>query len=56
VTLFALGGRADHWGHTNLLLLDQEGRVQGAYSFAEALARVYPGTLAQEPGTLPPTR
>jgi hypothetical protein len=56
VALFALGGRPDHWGHTNLLFVDQAGRVQGAYPFAEALARVYPGTLAQETGTPAPTR
>lgn len=56
VALFALAGRTDHWGHTNLLLVDQTGRVQGAYPFAEALARVYPGTLAQETGTPAPAR
>lgn len=52
VALFALGGRPDHWGHTNLLLLDPGGRVLGAYPFAEALARVYPGSLAR--GTVTP--
>jgi hypothetical protein len=56
VALFALAGRPDHWGHTNLLLVDPAGRVQGAYPFAEALARVYPGTLAQESATPAPAR
>jgi hypothetical protein len=46
VALFALAGRPDIWGHTNLLLVDRDGRIQGAYPFAEALARVYPGTPA----------
>jgi hypothetical protein len=56
VALFALAGRPDHWGHTNLLLVDMVGRVQGAYGFADALAQVYPGTLAQGTGTPAPTR
>ncbi|HZO32144.1 MAG TPA: hypothetical protein VFH48_39820, partial [Chloroflexota bacterium] len=56
VALFALAGRPDHWGHTNLLLVDLLGQVQGAYPFAESLARVYPGTLAQETGTPQPAR
>ena len=47
VALFALGGRPDIWGHTNLLLLDPGGHIQGAYGFAEALARVFPGTVAR---------
>ena len=56
VALFALAGRPDHWGHTNLLLVDLLGQVQGAYSFAESLAQVYPGTLARETGTPQPGR
>ena len=56
VALFALAGRPDHWGHTNLLLVDLVGQVQGAYAFAESLAQVYPGTLAQETGTPRPAR
>ena len=56
VALFALAGRPDHWGHTNLLLVDLLGQIQGAYPFAESLARVYPGTLAQETGTPQPAR
>jgi hypothetical protein len=38
------------------LLVDILGQVQGAYPFAESLARVYPGTLAQESGTPTPAR
>ncbi len=56
VALFALAGRPDLWGHTNLLLVDMLGRVQGAYPFAEALARVYPGTLAQGSPSPDPAR
>ncbi|MFN8523309.1 MAG: hypothetical protein U0821_09420 [Chloroflexota bacterium] len=44
--VFALGGRADHWGHTNLLLLDAMGRIQGAYGFTASLAHIAPGSLA----------
>lgn len=46
VALFALAGRPDHWGHTNLLLVDEGGRIQGVYPFAEALSQVYPGIVA----------
>ncbi|MGE3269988.1 MAG: hypothetical protein AB7P40_14645 [Chloroflexota bacterium] len=52
VAIFALAGRPDHWGHTNLLLTDLEGHIQGVYGFAEALARVFPGAVA---GSQPPT-
>ena len=31
VVFFALDGHPDHWSHTNLLQLDQEGQVIGAY-------------------------
>ena len=44
--LFALAGRPDHWGHTNLLLVDDEGRIQGVYPFAEVLSQVSPGVVA----------
>ena len=44
VALFALGGRPEYWGHTNLLLLDPVGRIQDAYPFARRLASVRPGT------------
>ncbi len=43
VALFALGGRPEHWGHTNLLLVDQLGRVIGLYPFAERLTQIGPG-------------
>jgi hypothetical protein len=56
VVLFALAGRPEDWGHTNLLLLDASGHIQGAYPFAEALARVYPGTLARDPAESTPGR
>jgi hypothetical protein len=56
VALFALAGRPQDWGHTNLLLLDSTGQVQGAYGFAEALARVYPGTLGRATDTPAPSR
>jgi hypothetical protein len=56
VALFALAGRPDLWGHTNLLLVGANGRIQGAYGFAESLARVYPGTVAREAGTPTPSR
>jgi hypothetical protein len=56
VALFALAGRPEDWGHTNLLLLDPSGRIQGAYPFAEALARVYPGTLARDSDGAPAGR
>ncbi|MCC7370301.1 MAG: hypothetical protein IT306_17890 [Chloroflexi bacterium] len=49
VALFALAGRPDHWGHTNLLLTDTTGLIQGAYTFAEALERVSPGSIARQP-------
>ena len=45
VALFALGGRPERWGHTNLLLLDPSGRVLGPYPFARRLASVRPGPL-----------
>jgi len=48
VALFALAGRTDHWGHTNLLLVAPDGRIQGAYAFANALTQVFPGTVARE--------
>jgi hypothetical protein len=48
VALFALAGRPDIWGHTNLLLIDALGQIQGVYSFAEALSRVYPGPSARD--------
>jgi len=47
--LFAFGGRPEFWGHTNLALVDPTGRITGLYGFAEALARVSPGTVAREP-------
>lgn len=56
VALFALGGRPEDWGHTNLLLMGPNGRVLGAYPFAEALARVFPGALAQGTRTPAQTR
>ena len=49
VALFALAGRPDHWGHTNLLLTDNSGHIQGAYGFAAALERVFPGPIARNP-------
>lgn len=56
VALFALAGRPRDWGHTNLLLIDPSGRIQGVYPFAESLARVYPGPVARATGTPAPTR
>jgi hypothetical protein len=56
VVLFALAGRPDHWGHTNLLLVAPDGRIQGTYAFAEALTQVYPGIVARESGTPAPAR
>ncbi|MBA2449134.1 MAG: hypothetical protein H0V51_14030 [Chloroflexi bacterium] len=47
VALFALAGRPDYWGHTNLLLLDPVGRILDAYPFARRLASVRPGTGAE---------
>jgi len=46
--LFAFGGRPEFWGHTNLALVDPSGRIVGLYGFAEALARVSPGTVARD--------
>jgi hypothetical protein len=43
VALFALGGKPEHWGHTNLLLVDPGGRILGPYPFGERLARISPG-------------
>jgi hypothetical protein len=48
VALFALAGRPNIWGHTNLLLIDVLGQIQGVYPFAEALSRVYPGPSARD--------
>ncbi len=56
VALFALAGRTDHWGHTNLLLVAPDGRIQGAYAFANSLTQVFPGTVARESGTPTPAR
>jgi hypothetical protein len=56
VALFALVGRPQDWGHTNLLVMDAAGVIRGAFPFAEALARVYPGPLARATGTPAPTR
>lgn len=54
--LFALAGRPDHWGHTNLLLVGEDGRIQGAYAFAQALRGVFPGTVARESASPTPAR
>jgi hypothetical protein len=40
VALFALGGKPENWGHTNLLLVDAFGRVLGSYPFAERLIEI----------------
>ena len=47
VALFAFGGQPDIWGHTNLALVDPGGHILGTYGFADALARVFPGTVAR---------
>jgi hypothetical protein len=46
VALFAFGGKPEYWGHTNLALVDPLGHILGTYGFADALARVAPGTVA----------
>jgi hypothetical protein len=56
VALFALAGRPDHWGHTNLLLTDTSGQIQGAYLFAAALERVFPGPVARNQLLTAPNR
>ncbi|HYU19087.1 MAG TPA: hypothetical protein VEQ11_10350 [Chloroflexota bacterium] len=47
VALFALAGKPDEWGHTNLALVDSGGRIVGAYQSAERLAVVRPGPVAR---------
>lgn len=37
VVYFALAGTPDHWGHTNLLLVDAQGRVWGTYPIYDML-------------------
>jgi hypothetical protein len=51
--LFAFGGRPEFWGHTNLVLVDPAGRILGTLPFADALARVFPGTVAREAAATP---
>jgi len=47
--LFALAGRPDHWGHTNLALVGRRGAILAPYPFAEGLATVPPGLLGPPP-------
>ena len=46
--LFALGGRPDHWGHTNLALIGRGGTILAPYPFVEGLSQVSPGPLASD--------
>ncbi len=45
--LFSLAGKPEHWGHTNLVLVDVVGRIVGAYPVADRLARVRLGTASR---------
>jgi hypothetical protein len=55
VVLFALGGRPEHWGHTNLAVVAPTGRILGLYPFAEQLRFVRPGDASRtvHPGPSP---
>lgn len=49
VALFALGGRPELWGHTNLVRMDATGRIAGPFAFSKRLASVSPGRIACSP-------
>lgn len=40
VTPFALDGHPSEWGHTNWLILDEEGRVSGVYPLFDVLVEI----------------
>lgn len=42
VTPFALDGIPIEWGHTNWLILDEEGRISGAYPFFDVWGEMQP--------------